>query len=93
MKNQSILEKMDGKYVEIACTAYASRSEDKRDTLLNIVMPYITRLNYEQQLEIELKLANTIKRDYKQHYFSNRIFNQDMFFDGSFKFRNCTNVL
>lgn len=60
---------MDGKYVEIACTAYASRSEDKRDTLLNIVMPYITRLNYEQQLEIELKLANTIKRDYKQHYF------------------------
>ena len=90
MKNQSILEKMDGKYVEIACTAYASRSEDKRDTLLNIVMPYITRLNYEQQLEIELKLANTIKRDYKQHYFSNRIFNPDMFFDGSFKFRNCT---
>lgn len=90
MKNQSILDKMDGKYVEIACTAYASRSEDKREALLNIVMPYITRLNYEQQLEIELKLANTIKRDYIQHYFSNRIFNSDTFLDGTYKFENCT---
>ena len=90
VKNPSILEKMDGKYVEIACTAYASRSEEKRDRLLELVMPYITRLNYEQQLEIELKLAFTIKRDYEQHYYSNRIFNQDVFFDGTYKFRNCT---
>lgn len=90
VKNPSILEKMDGKYVEIACTAYASRSEEKRDRLLELVMPYITRLNYEQQLEIELKLACTIKRDYEQHYYSNRIFNQDVFFDGTYKFRNCT---
>lgn len=90
LADQSILENMDGKYLEIACTAYASRSEDRRDKLFTLVTPYITRLNYEQQLEIELKLANTIKRDYYEHYFSNRIFNPDIFFDGVNRFNNCT---
>lgn len=90
LEDDTILEKMDGKYIEIACTAYASRSEEKRESLLLKVMPYITNLNYEQQLEIELKLAYTIKRDYVQHYFSNRVFNADIFFDGNFAFKNCT---
>lgn len=52
-------------------------------------------MNYEQQLDIELKLANTIQRDYIDHYISNRTFIKDVYFDGSFKFarcifRNCT---
>ena len=90
LKDTNILENMDGKYLEIACTAYASRSEEKREQLLQTANPYIRRLNYEQQLDIELKLAYTINRDYVQHYFSNRFFNPDVFFDGSFKFQNCT---
>ena len=90
LKNNNILDNMDGKYLEIACTAYASRSEEKREQLLDIVMTKIRCLNYEQQLEIELKLAYTIKRNYIQHYFSNRFFNPDVFFDGSFQFINCT---
>lgn len=90
LADNKVLENMDGKYLEIACTAFASRSEEKREKLLTIVMPNIRRLNYEQQLEIELKLAYTIKRNYSQHYFSNRFFNPDVFFDGSFKFINCT---
>lgn len=90
LEDEKILENMDGKYIEIACTAYASRSEERRDELLFKVMPYLTKLNYEQQLEIELKLTYTIKRNYTQHYFSNRFFNPDVFFDGSFQFKNCT---
>lgn len=90
LEDDTILEKMDGKYIEIACTAFASRSEEKRENLLSKVMPYISKLNYEQQLEIELKLAYTIKQNYVHHYFSNRVFNSDVFFDGSFFFKDCT---
>lgn len=90
LEDDKILEKMDDKYIEIACTAYASRSEEKREKLLSKVLPYISKLNYEQQLEIELKLAYTIKRDYIHHYFSNRVFNSDIFFDGKFFFKDCT---
>lgn len=90
IQDDKVLENMDGKYLEIACTAYASRSEEKREKLLNTAIANIRRLNYEQQLEIELKLAYTIKRDYNQHYFSNRFFNPDVFFDGSYRFENCT---
>lgn len=90
LSDNSILEDMEGKYIEIACTAYASRSEEKREQLLFAVMPFIRRLNYEQQLEIELKLSYTIKRDYNHHYFSNRVFNSDIYFDGDYLFRDCT---
>lgn len=83
------------KFIDIACTSYASRSNEKKLELLERVLPYIRKMNYEQQLEIELKLANTIQRDYIDHYISNRTFIKDVYFDGSFKFarcifRNCT---
>lgn len=90
LQDDSILEEMDGKYIDIACTAYASRSEEKKEQLLNRVLPHIRRLNYEQQLDTEIKLANTIQRDYEGHYFSNRSFNADVFFDGKYVFRRCT---
>lgn len=90
MENVAVLDNMDGKYIDIACTAYENRSEDKRTRLFEKVKPYIEKLNYEQQLDIEIKLSNTIKRNYYEHYFSNRSFNQDTFWDGEFRFENCT---
>ena len=89
LEDDSILEEMDGKYIDIACTAYASRSDEKKNELLEKVLPQIDRLNYEQQLDTEIKLANTIQRNYESHYFSNRSF-QDVFFDGSSGFKKCT---
>ena len=89
LEDDSILEEMDGKYIDIACTAYASRSDEKKNELLEQVLPQIDRLNYEQQLDTEIKLANTIQRNYESHYFSNRSF-QDVFFDGSYGFKKCT---
>lgn len=89
LEDDSILEEMDGKYIDIACTAYASRSDEKKNELLERVLPQIDRLNYEQQLDTEIKLANTIQRNYESHYFSNRSF-QDVFFDGSYGFKKCT---
>ena len=89
LEDDSILEEMDGKYIDIACTAYASRSDEKKNELLEKVLPQIDRLNYEQQLDTEIKLANTIQRNYESHYFSNRSF-QDVFFDGSYGFKKCT---
>lgn len=85
-----ILDEMGGEYIEIAATAYAGRSEEKREELLKLILPHIRRLNYEQQLDIELKLAYTIKRDYKGHYFSNIFFNPEIYFDGEYVFSNCT---
>lgn len=90
MKNHAILENMAGQYLEIAATAFASRKEAKREELLALILPYIRRLNYEQQLEIELKLSYTMKRDYQGHYFSNMAFNPEIYFDGEYVFRNCT---
>ena len=57
--------------------------------MLEKVLPYIRSLNYEQQLDTEIKLANTIQRDYEGHYFSNRIF-PNVFFDGKYVFKKCT---
>ena len=89
LEDDSILKEMDGKYIDIACTAYASRSDEKKADLLEKVLPYIRSLNYEQQLDTEIKLANTIQRDYEGHYFSNRIF-PNVFFDGKYVFKKCT---
>lgn len=90
LKDDSILKEIDGKYIDIACTAYASRSDEKRRSILEKVLPYIRQLNYEQQLDIEIKLTDTIQRDYEDHYFSNRSFSPDVYFDGRYKFKNCT---
>ncbi len=90
IKEPQTLNSMDGQYIEIAATAYASRSEEKREELLNLILPHIRRLNYEQQLDVELKLAYTIKRDYQGHYFSNLFFNPEIYFDGEYIFKNCT---
>ena len=84
------MEEVGEKYIDIACTAYASRSSINKAKLLDVVLPYIRKLNYEQQFDVELKLASTIQQDYKEHYFSNRSFNQDIYFDGKYKFQNCT---
>ena len=89
LEDDLVLEETDGKYIDIACTAYASRSDEKKGDLLRKVLPHIRSLNYEQQLDTEIKLANTIQRDYEGHYFSNRIF-PDVFFDGKYAFRKCT---
>ena len=89
LEDDLILEEMDGKYIDIACTAYASRSDEKKENLLKKVLHHIRSLNYEQQLDTEIKLANTIQRDYEGHYFSNRTF-PDVFFDGKYAFRKCT---
>ena len=77
-------------FVDIACTAYASRSMERRLKLLQKIKPVIKRFNYEQQLDIELKLASTIQQDYYQHYFSNRTFNKEVYLDGEWKFIKCT---
>lgn len=84
------IERIEAKYIDIACTAYASRSDQLKLNLLKVVAPSINRFNYEQQLDIELKLASTIQQDYIEHYFSNRTFNTDVYFDGTYKFKNCT---
>lgn len=90
IKEPQMLSKIDGQYIEIAATAYASRSEEKRDELLQLLLPHIRKLNYEQQLDVELKMAYTIKRDYQEHYFSNIFFNPEIYFDGEYIFEGCT---
>lgn len=84
------VESINEKFVDIACTAYASRDSKKRMELLGKVIPYIKNMNYEQQLDIELELSKTIQHDYVQHYISNRTFNKEMYFDGEYSFTNCT---
>lgn len=83
-------QNIDSKYIDIACTAYASRSENKRDELYRKISPFIGKFNYEQRLDVELKLVSTIKQDYIDHYISNRTFNADIYFDGKYKFNRCT---
>lgn len=90
LKNDSILKEMGGKYIDIACTAYASRSDENRAQLLEKVLPYIRQLNYEQQIDIEIKLADTIQQNYENHYFSNRSFSPSVYFDGKYVFKKCT---
>lgn len=90
VKNPEILKVMSSQYIEITATAFASRSEEKRESLLQKILPVMRGLNYEQQLDVELKLAYTIKRDYKGHYFSNNFFNPEIYFDGAYRFENCT---
>lgn len=84
------VKEMNNQFIDIACTAYSSRSDEKRDELLKKVFPYIHKLNYEQQLDTEIKLSDTIMHNYSNHYFSNCSFGANTFFDGRYRFENCT---
>ena len=44
LEDDLILEEMDGKYIDIACTAYASRSDEKKENLLKKVLHHIRSL-------------------------------------------------
>ena len=90
VENVDLLNLADAKYIDIACTAFASRSMENRYKLMQCIRPRLDGLNYEQRFSIEIKLLSTIGQDYRQHYFSNYSFNTDVFFDGSYKFINCT---
>lgn len=84
------IQKMDSQFIDIACTAYSSRSDEKREELLKKVFPYLPRMNYEQQLDIEIKLSDTIMHNYRGHYISDKSFITNTFFDGIYYFQKCT---
>ncbi len=90
IEHPEIIPEMDSKYIDIACTAYASRNVECKNKLLMVVSPYLERLNYEQQFEIELKLSGTIQQEYTNHYFANHTFHSEIYFDGAYHFQNCT---
>lgn len=90
IKDNRILKSMSSQHIVIACTAYSGRSEEKKEQLFENIVSEVRRLNYEEQLDIEIKLTNTIKRDYQEHYFAGHTFNSDVYFDGEYRFINCT---
>lgn len=90
IESVELLNIVDAKYIDIACTAFASRNIENKYNLMKCIRSRLGSLNYEQQISIEIKLLSTIGHDYWQHYFSNYSFNTDVFFDGNYKFINCT---
>lgn len=90
IKNEKILKNMSSQHMVLACTAYSGRSEEKKEQLFEKIASEVGRLNYEEQLDVEIKLSNTIKNDYQGHYFAGHTFNSDVYFDGEYKFTNCT---
>ncbi len=90
IENSSRIEDMDFKYIDFACTAFACRSNEKKEALFDVVEKVTSNMNYGQRLDIELKLNSTIKSDYSNHFIANRIFGSEICFDGSFVFNKCT---
>lgn len=77
-------------FVDIASTAVSVRDDVYRYQFHQKIQEILLQLNYEQQLDVELKLLSTINRNYQHHYISNRSFGADVYFDGNYKFLSCT---
>lgn len=90
IETPSIINNMTPEFIDIACTAFASRSEEEKEKLYTTISNGIEHLNYMQQFDIEIKLTSTIKRNYYGHYIRNYEFGNDIYFDGTFIFKNCT---
>lgn len=83
------VEQISPQFIELAAIAYASRDYTLKFKLFNVIQPKYKSFNYEQQLLIDIKLMDTICRDYIDHFFKEFTFNEDTFFDGQFQFINC----
>lgn len=87
--NSSMMRKIGIEYIDIACTAFASRGEEKKEELYKIVSKYLSRLHIEQQFSIQIELTSTIQQNYNKQYIRNFSFGKDVYFDGTYRFSQC----
>lgn len=89
IENSNMMKKIGIEYIDIACTAFASRGEEKKEELYKIVSKYLSRLHIEQQFAIQIELTSTIQQHYNNQYIRNFSFGKDVYFDGTYNFSQC----
>lgn len=90
IENPTFISTMNPEFIDIACTAYASRCDEEKEKIYSVLSGSIERLSPIQQFDTEIKLTSTIKHNYYGHYIRNYEFGNDIYFDGSYMFKNCT---
>lgn len=80
---------IDSQYIDISATAMTAKDYSDKQLYYQKIKPVLQGLNYEQQLDIELKLLGTIDHNYQNHYISNGDFNENVVLVGEYQFINC----
>ncbi len=88
-ENLMNIDNISNRHLDIACTSAAVRSELVRNDLYNKIKDIFKNLNYEEQLNIDIKLQKKLKQNYTGHYFENMSFGSEINFDGEFWFQEC----
>jgi hypothetical protein len=84
------INEISSRHIDIACTSTSVRSIDVRSKLYNFISLYSNQFNYEELLNIDLKLKKDIMRNYENHYFANISFGADIEFVNEYHFSNCS---
>lgn len=90
IEHPDFISTMNPEFIDIACTAYASRCDEEKEKIYSVLSDSIERLSPMQQFDTEIKLTSTIKHNYYGHFIRNFEFGNDIYFDGSYEFKNCT---
>lgn len=84
------IEDLSDRFVDIATTAYASRTLEKRRELYIRVKEALLSYNDQCRLLAELNLLQKNDSQYTNAYFSNIYFSAGYTFDSTYTFDNCT---
>lgn len=82
-------DELDGKYLDIAVTAYSSCSPEKRRILYDMVAPMLSEQSAQHQIGTEIHLIETITRCYTGEYFDGVFFGKNLDISRASTFKEC----
>lgn len=82
--------KINRQYIDISATAMVAKGYADKITYYKKIKSVLGHMNYEQQLDIELRLLGTIDHNYENQYISNYNFGDTVVLVGCYRFQNCT---
>lgn len=83
------INELEGKYLDIAVTAYSACSLERRETLYNMIVSALPRQPAQRRISAEMNLVETITSCYTSEYFDGIFFGKSLNISGSPTFREC----
>lgn len=83
------INELEGKYLDVAVTAYSACSLEKRKSLYNMIAPILPSQTAERQINTEMHLSETIMGCYSGEYFDGVFFGKNLKISGVSTFTEC----
>lgn len=83
------VDELDGKYLDIAVTAYSSCSLEKRKSLYDMIAPTLSKQTAQRHVSAEMNLIETISGQYTGEYFDSVLFGKNLNILNASTFKEC----